>query len=645
MTLWTTLGLAPTNDEREIRRAYARRLKEVHPEDDPVGFQALREAYEHASNMARGGWAVQTPRVIVRDKADQDADTDPSFDDDEDDAWGEPPLPDTGWTTRPENRWSDPAPTASDDAGWSDADARLWSRPDALAPDPAAPNDLPADLPDDIRDELERERTRAQEHARLCDALGQILASPTPQGEAALDALIRILRSPAMDSLQVHERTEFWLAQAVSNGGPSADALIEPVIQFFGWDASRVGVDMRHAWPVLSRRDLATALRQLQRGDGPGQQAFRRLKAPPTPFNRIRDRFNLGLEKSVAALLARIDHELPGLEAHLDARTIAGWRRRLSGPHLKPSHLWTLIAAPPLIALLVVAFQTFGAPSALDVVALWVVLFTGLVAGGALYVYGVAWPTQRWRTRAPWERSGWIRLGWAPFSAAVLLVSTLIPAVWPWVALYLALFCLVSGWTRVTTSHLPAAPRENTWFSYLLLNLPLLVWLVAHAHGYAYVGLCWAAGGAVAIARLGMTAMEEAWLGFSPALRQRLGLGLAVTAALTAILIVAAPSWPVRTVAAGLVMVLALAARPIGRTQVEKLRRITHGWSLFGWIVCLIALLALPGRVVAIYTFAAFGVWLVVGPLLTGLFEASPRLEALLSRLQPRRKKGKDKFG
>ncbi|TCV93202.1 hypothetical protein EC912_10562 [Luteibacter rhizovicinus] len=43
---WDVLGIAPTADMREIKRAYGTRLKQCRPEDDPQGFARLREAYE-----------------------------------------------------------------------------------------------------------------------------------------------------------------------------------------------------------------------------------------------------------------------------------------------------------------------------------------------------------------------------------------------------------------------------------------------------------------------------------------------------------------------------------------------------------------------------------------------------------------------
>ena len=49
---WIELGLSGPSDLETVKHAYARRLKEVHPEEDPEGFQRLHRAYTAARRLA-----------------------------------------------------------------------------------------------------------------------------------------------------------------------------------------------------------------------------------------------------------------------------------------------------------------------------------------------------------------------------------------------------------------------------------------------------------------------------------------------------------------------------------------------------------------------------------------------------------------
>lgn len=50
--IWDILGIDATKDKREIKRAYARLSKEIHPEEKPEEFQRLYEAYQRALQYA-----------------------------------------------------------------------------------------------------------------------------------------------------------------------------------------------------------------------------------------------------------------------------------------------------------------------------------------------------------------------------------------------------------------------------------------------------------------------------------------------------------------------------------------------------------------------------------------------------------------
>jgi len=61
MDFWELLELKPTRDTTAIRRAYAQKARDYHPEEDPEGFLKLREAYQAALDYAQGREAPQPP--------------------------------------------------------------------------------------------------------------------------------------------------------------------------------------------------------------------------------------------------------------------------------------------------------------------------------------------------------------------------------------------------------------------------------------------------------------------------------------------------------------------------------------------------------------------------------------------------------
>ena len=84
MTPFARLGLSHDADESQVKRAYARELRKTRPDEDPVAFQRLHEAYAQCLEWARRPRAEAATAVFedldeLLDAADDDRDALPSL--------------------------------------------------------------------------------------------------------------------------------------------------------------------------------------------------------------------------------------------------------------------------------------------------------------------------------------------------------------------------------------------------------------------------------------------------------------------------------------------------------------------------------------------------------------------------------------
>ncbi|HEX9061038.1 MAG TPA: hypothetical protein VF941_12735, partial [Clostridia bacterium] len=70
MDIWVILGIDSTNDITIIKKAYAKKLKIHHPEDDPEGYQRLREAYDLAVKYSKSTNKKEPQRIQIASNVD-----------------------------------------------------------------------------------------------------------------------------------------------------------------------------------------------------------------------------------------------------------------------------------------------------------------------------------------------------------------------------------------------------------------------------------------------------------------------------------------------------------------------------------------------------------------------------------------------
>ena len=405
-SVWDVLEIPSGSNRDAIRRAYAKKLRVTHPEDDPEGFKRLRAAYEAA--LDQHDYAVRWADYEDSEEEEADEAVDPAPDD-----------------------WNMPVqPVASPDATY--------------APAVATP-ELDAML-------AEREAELAALRAAMAD-LEAGLRGPWRPGDAVLEERLNaILASPAMGEIRIRDDVEPWLADLLAATVPHSDAVLLQSVQAFGW-----GGDNHHLrgtiWSistVLGRLDEWRIIEGLNHHSHAYHPAWRSLTRPPGAWWSWRlDAFRPGMIDGVEALLGEHGDVAPGLHHSFKAASVDRWRRFLAKPRLTLG----------MLAMIPIAFLA----------TLWlgyVVAGTGVVGEGwmigGIAAIGLLTPAAILFTLAPWRKCWraaehhprWQNEGWLAAFAALALIAMLLPGP-SWPALIALPAIIVAAWAYV------AAPRTE----------------------------------------------------------------------------------------------------------------------------------------------------------------------------------------
>lgn len=218
--IWAVLGIAPTQDLSLIKQAYARQLKNTRPDQDPQGYQRLREAFDAARNASPpSGRTTPLPQGLAGDTEAPDA------------------------------------------------------APEAVSPAPVVVREDPARL---------AFKAKARANRVALAQIPQIIDAMMDDETEGLQQLVACLASDALPTLDLREQFSQSLAKQLSEREGLYSALLIKVSGIMGWDidhyqpggisAQRLAalhrqIDMTGAnyyWSVLAREYQDSALNRLR---------------------------------------------------------------------------------------------------------------------------------------------------------------------------------------------------------------------------------------------------------------------------------------------------------------------------------------------------------------------------------------------
>jgi hypothetical protein len=295
---WKLLGLEPTDDAREVKRAYGRRLKQIDVEADAASFIRLREARALATS-----WGKQAPEW----EADEDQD------------------------------WDDL--DGAGDAG-SESCPRLPADEHPVEA-PLAPFSWRPALPSGSCNQL----------ASLREELNTLLFDqPVPNPDQVIAVGNALLCACATASVDDVNGTERWLLAALAASIPRSDPLIERTMRRFRWDIDLRANDFDFELDLEALQQRLED-RRVQRAihvHHPSRRALDELRGPPRSRLGL---FELSLSHQVHQFLDQTLVTHPTIEHDLNPESVAWWRTYLARRHLPSSFWMQLLAGPPVLTL------------------------------------------------------------------------------------------------------------------------------------------------------------------------------------------------------------------------------------------------------------------------------------------------------
>ncbi len=294
------LGIDPTTETSDIRRAYAQRLKAMDLDADVDGYARLRNARDVALAHAQGTYV------------------EPAYDGYDDEAFGD----------------------LTEEAV---ADAVAQPQPEPL-PDEAAPS---SSQPTD--------EYGAAQH-RLIQLLftgeEQLYFFTPEEAREALDCFEFLKTDPRLDQIDVASSASDWFAQILAQSSPRSDPLVRPVAAYFGWKRDQeVGVSPAVA-AVVARANALDWRDRLEQRSHRLHRAWKELTKPATENSKR----GWVSSKRVGELLREIRTRHPTLEHDLDWYRVSLWES--GGPSLEAN--WRIAI---FVVIFLIQIARFASPN------------------------------------------------------------------------------------------------------------------------------------------------------------------------------------------------------------------------------------------------------------------------------------------